>query len=825
MSIKFATTSSPNPPLPSPFAPFMASAVADAAPTSPNPPAPPKRIKKKVRVQELIEDEQLTKPVDTFHVHISDVRAVLRVAEARPVLLTFEFDNYWYAETDVWADNVEPIWGFNAASIHGHDGRKPMSADGEDKAPLRGIVTDAKFVYETEFGYKLHRKFLIVKLAERSPYGDVEWGQGIIPLDSVARGCPTTDVSIIAKDGVTCYGIVTCSIAMTNVQTVRAHLTDIKLSEYPEAYNYDVKLIYLEFGYNGFEAGYHRCTEKRSDGEPRFSAQPALEFDTTLRDMLASSSSGSRPLQMYFSVHRQVARNRTEEIGVGALPVRMLFPKVREGWMDLPTKFKVPLANYKGIIRGKILLRNIPQFSQLPGDDLVNADGNILPHDVDLTARKILPWVKLPKSWEQRSRPVMPSTPTWFGPREMDWKGSATTNGYSQSGTNGVARAHGHGYVTAGQYYSSMTESASDGGSESSASSPRRRAAQVNYDYRVAGNDLDTRRASIVQSRYITAEANCAVKPSTSPLTVRDQIYEAEAEVSYGAGADVESNRQNNSKDAQQIGASGAGNAKPQFEWMRGMTKEEELGTEPEEEKVTVWEKRWTQEVGKHREENMCQWNRFAKMNLSEAVVLNEGEGGQWSDPNESGEMLQGFRGRRSKSGKSIGSTGTAEAGVEIGSAVLSVASDDGHGTASRTTTEDALTMSQRLSTGPPSEENYEVESEGAGMEEIGEGEMTMGEEIGREAANVEDSVTGNGDVYEHDDGEREWTAILDRSSGRYFFAHKYTQESLWLPPGWERVEDDDGREYFIDHGKQRTQRGFPALEAKAYRESVYTGR
>lgn len=815
----------PNPPLLPPFASVMASAVADAAPNSPNSSDLPKRTKKKVRVQEVIEDEQLTKPLDTFHVHISDVRGVLRVAEARPVLLTFEFDNYWYAETDVWADNVEPIWGFNAASIHGHDGRKPVNADGEDKAPLRGIVPDAKFIYETEFGYKLHRKFLVVKLAERSPYGDVEWGQGTIPLDSIARGCPATDVSIIAKDGVTCYGNITCSIAMTNVQTVRAHLTDIKLSEYPEAYNYDVKLIYLEFGYNGFEAGYHKCTEKRSDGEPRFSAQPALEFDTTLQDMLASSSSGSRSLQIYFSVHRQVARNRTEEIGVGALPVRMLFPKVREGWMDLPTKFKVPLANYKGIIRGKILLRNIPQFSQLPGNDLVNIDGNIFPYDMDLTTRKILPWVKLPKSWEQRSKPVLASVRTGFVHSETDWKGSAATNGYTQSGANGVGRAHGNGYATVGQYYSSMTESASDGGSESSASSPRRRAAHVNYEYKVTGNDVDSRRVSNVQSRYTVTEANGAVKPATSPLAVRDQIYGAEAEVSYGAGTDIDSGRENGANDTRGNVARVPGKMRPRFEWMRGMTKEEELGIEAEEVKVTVSEKGWTQGLRKDEEENTDQWDKFARMNLSEAVVLNEGEGGLWGDPNESGEIIQGFRGKRSKSGKSIGSTGTAEAGVEIGSAVLSAASDDGYATASRTTTEDALTISQRLSTGPPSEERYEVEDEGAGMEEIGEGEMTMGEEIRGGVANGEESVTGKCDVYEQGEEESEWTAILDGSSGRYFFAHKYTQESLWLPPGWERTEDDDGREYFIDHGERKTQRKFPANEAKAYRESVYTSR
>lgn len=807
----------------------MTSAVATihSTPSPPLPNTPHKRAKKKVRVQEVIPDDEPTKPVDTFHVQISNVRAVLRVAEARPVFLTFEFDSYWYAETDVWSHNVEPLWAFNPASIRGHDGRKPVSADGHENLPLGRVIPDAKFIYETEFGYKLHRKFLIVKLSERSPYGDVEWGQGVVPLDSIARGCPSTDISIIAKDNHTCYGNVKCNITMANVQKVRAHLTDIKLSEYPEAYTYDVKLIYLEFGYTGFEAGYCKCTEKRSDGEPRFSAQPALDYDTSLRDMLTSGSA-SPSLKIYFSVHRQVARNRTEEIGVGALPVRMLFSKVHEGWMDLPTKFKVPLANYKGVIRGKILLRNIPQFSQLPGDDLVNVDGNILPLELDLTSRKLLPWLKLPKSREQKLTTPNESQPNDPGHKHTGPLGAPASNAPTHIGANGAMTVPANAYHVGGQYYSSMTESASDGGSESSVGSPRRKSGNRNNVKGGATHEADKRigqRGRQGRSQNAPADASNAASVATSPLASPGQMYTAETETNHVIGGD---------KSRDKVKRKGYGRVtqgRLRHEWMRGMTREEELGIEDDGDRV--------QEEVRSGE----QWERFAGLRIdgdnrgnheelgaADMVGTRWGyEGAQWDAAHDGREYGDGLRERRNKSGKSVGSAGTADGGVEIGSVVLSTASDDGYATGSRTTTEDVMMISQRFSTGPPSEERYEVEPvDEKGLGEVGHGIMTMGDELiggevmGNERAGGRD---GSGDEAYGYEEDAEWTAILDRSSGRYFFAHKYTQESLWLPPEWERMEDEDGREYFVDHGNRTTQREFPAMEARAYRESVYTAR
>eukprot|EP00177_Eucheuma_denticulatum_P005818 GFKZ01010620.1.p1 GENE.GFKZ01010620.1~~GFKZ01010620.1.p1 ORF type:complete len:806 (-),score=109.94 GFKZ01010620.1:1184-3601(-) len=803
----------------------MTSAVATvhSNPTSPLPNTPHKRAKKKVRVQEVIPHDEPTKLVDTFHVQISNVRAVLRVSEARPVFLTFEFDSYWYAETDVWSENVEPVWSFNPASICGHDGRKPVSADGHHNPPLGGVIPEAKFIYETEFGYKLHRKFLIVKLAERSPYGDVEWGQGVVPLDSIARGCPATDISILAKDNLTCYGTVTCNITMANVQKVRAHLTDIKLSEYPEAYTYDVKLIYLEFGYTGFEAGYCKCTEKRSDGEPRFSAQPALEYDTSLRDMLMSRS-GAPSLKIYFSVHRQVARNRTEEIGVGALPVRMLFSKVHEGWMDLPTKFKVPLANYKGVIRGKILLRNIPQFSQLPGDDLLNVDGNILPLEVDLTSRKLLPWLKLPKSRDQKMKVGNESHANDLGQKQTDPLAAPVGNASAHVGSNGGMVTAGNGNHVGGQYYSSMTESASDGGSESSVGSPRGRAGNRSNAMVVNSHEVDKRtgqRGRHGRSQNAPADASNAASVATSPLASPGQMYTAEADTNHVAGGEKEK--------VKRKGYGRVTQGRLRHEWMRGMTREEELGIEDDGDRV--------QEEVRSGE----RWERFADLRIDGGENGNHRElgaadmagttwgyeGKQWDAGHEGREYGDGLRERRNKSGKSVGSAGTADGGVEIGSVVLSTASDDGYATGSRTTTEDVMMISQRFSTGPPSEERYEVEPvDEKGLGEVGHGVMTMGDEliggegVGKGGAGGPDGFAEEAYGYEED---AEWTAILDRSSGRYFFAHRYTQESLWLPPEWERMEDEDGREYFVDHGSRTTQRDFPAVEARAYRESVYT--
>lgn len=730
-------------------------------------------------MREIIINDEPSKPIDSFRVNLSNVRASLRVAEARPVVLSFAFDNYWHAETNVFREeSVEPVWKFNADSFRGVDGTKltePKSQGPHFRPAPRGMVPNATFTYETEFGYKLHRKFLVVKLSERSPYQDVEWGTAVLPLDSIARGCEAVDLSIIAKDGVTCYGNVYFNVTMTNIQRVRAHLTDLKLSEYPEAYSYDVKLIYLEFGKSGFEKGFSKCTEKRSDAEPRFSAQPALEWDTTLHDMLTPSTTDSPALKIFFSVHRQVARNRTEQIGVGALPVRMLFSKVKEGWMDLPTKFKVPLANYKGVIRGKVLLRNIPQFSQLPGSDLVNVDGMIMPNDVDLESRKILPWVKLPKSGEVIAPPhagtaiAMPtnSKNTLAGTVANSLENFSEPSVGDSRRDDVIAKMNVNG-GSAQNFHSPVTESGSDGGSVSSrATSPAR-----NQPYQQVAN---TAVPQSVHRGPSQAVQHGVYEPREQYVSTG---YGQQAEVSARNEAHVADHNDNLSKlctGVENLAVSHLDQIRMIGALRNAQNEEVTSAGQADTAGRPVHQRQRSDGSGSSRRRT--------------SVV---------SDEAPDARELPWLRGRTSKSGKSIGSAGTADGGVEIGSVVLS---EEGYATGSRTTTEDALTPNHRLNPGPPPDDGADD----------GDADSTLAAAAGSGAQISEVE-------------EDEWMAIPDPVSQRYYFVSQDTQESLWLPPDWERMEDEEGRQYFVDHGARCTQRAFPAREARAYRESVYAG-
>ncbi|CAN8065747.1 unnamed protein product [Agarophyton chilense] len=747
---------------------------------------------------QVIPHDEPAKPVDTFHVTISNVRATLRVAEARPVILKFAFDNYWHAETDVFTlDSVNPTWRFNLNSVCGLDGRKPVTADGFEPHPTPHsdpIQPIARFIYETQFGYKLHRKYLIVTLCERSPYQDVVWGTAVVPLDSIARGCHALNMSIFAKHDLKYYGNVFCNITMTNVQRVRAHLTDLRLSEYPEIFSYDVKLIYLELGVHAFEHGFCRCTEKRSDAEPRFSAQPALEFDTTLRDMLISSTPNAPSLKIFFSVHRQVARNRTEQIGVGALPVRMLFSKVRHGWMGLPTKFRVPLADYRGIIRGKVLLRNIPQFSQLPGNDLTNVDGNITPAHVDLDSRRLLPWVKLPKSEERKRRLAnrehsthSPSTKPHHhyatsASDSMDEK-SVNLEPVAEHGVQAHRRELPTLNVKETEYNLPISES--DGGSEfsSRATSPR----------------VDGRLFAAVDSAYVR-DAHA----TRSPLRSRK-----------------------NHDEQPQARAQGSPSTVQRPAWTSSETGDDSTGTISKlRDRVDAHAVSHVEQIklfGALREANKESDGERCEEPARLRIPTGSGRSKprQHSDESSSSrappsrasdgaydehESPADARNRRTKSGKSFGSSCTTEGGTEADSTMLS---DDGCQVGSRTTTQDALTTSLKLNAYPPGDERFEYEvDELAGMCEAS-----------RSAPVPE--AHGTGTTLE---GVEEWLAVHDPGSSRFYFAHRYTQESLWLPPGWERMVDEEGRQYFVDHASQTTQWEFPASEARAYRESVYAG-
>lgn len=66
-----------------------------------------------------------------------------------------------------------------------------------------------------------------------------------------------------------------------------------------------------------------------------------------------------------------------------------------------------------------------------------------------------------------------------------------------------------------------------------------------------------------------------------------------------------------------------------------------------------------------------------------------------------------------------------------------------------------------------------------------------------------------------------EWVAIYHEPSQQHYFVHAETQESLWLPPEWGRMEDDAGIEYFVDHASKETTRHFPVNLARQYKDSV----
>eukprot|EP00178_Gracilaria_changii_P016261 TRINITY_DN460_c0_g3_i1.p1 TRINITY_DN460_c0_g3~~TRINITY_DN460_c0_g3_i1.p1 ORF type:complete len:776 (-),score=96.59 TRINITY_DN460_c0_g3_i1:1672-3999(-) len=752
--------------------------------------------KKKVRMQVIPHDEP-SKPVDTFHVNISNVHATLRVAEARPVILKFAFDNYWHAETDVFThDSVNPTWRFNLDTVCGLDGRKPVTADGlaPDLAPdVDPIQPSVRFIYETEFGYKLHRRYLIVTLCERSPYQDVVWGTGIIPLDSIARGCEALNMSIFAKDGLKHYGNVFCNITMTNVQRVRAHLTDLRLSEYPEIFSYDVKLIYLELGLHPFLHGFNRCTEKRSDAEPRFSAQPALEFDTTLHDMLTTSTPNAPSLKIFFSVHRQVARNRTEQIGVGALPVRLLFSKVRDGWMGLPTKFKVPLADYRGIIRGKVLLRNIPQFSQLPGSDLTNVDGTIMPQNVDLGSRKLLPWVKLPKAEERRLRLANEHDSNQSPVPKLHHFATSASDSLDEKSVNldsvseqRVRPHHNHVpvlNVREGEFHTPVSES--EGGSEASsrATSPRvdgRLFAAVDSAF---VRDTRSTRSPLPQKTSQTEQR--LPRSQESPGTVQRPVW------TMPDAADDSVSTISKLRDRVNPHAVSHVEQIKLFGALRGANKED--GGEPYED---YSRHRISASPGRSKPRQRSDESSSSRANPSGASEATY----------EENDSPQNMRSRQNKSGKSFGSSCTTEAGTEASSTVLS---EDGCQVGSRTTTQDALTTNQKLNGCPPADERYEYE----------EDEFAGAYEVSPDTSVPDYHITET-----TLEGDEEWLAVHDPGSSRFYFAHRYTQESLWLPPGWERMVDDEGRQYFVDHASQTTQWEFPATEARAYRESVYAG-
>lgn len=401
-----------------------------------------------------------------FRVKFSDVVLALPrgAAAAHPASLSFSFDSFWTAETTVTAPPD------TASADAGAETRHPLAfvnyANNSSKARrLDAPSSELRFIYETSLVSKLHRKFLVLTLTmprppaaddpDEPPQPDDRAGAGhprrdamspesspesppssspphqpheshkshkshqsqptisttaIISIDALARGCQRVALTFPdpRSPGAPCLGTVHFRVSVLHFERVQARLYDVKVADYPEKHIHDVKLLFIELGYRPSVEGHNNPTEKSSDAEPRFTKLPTLEKFCSLQEMLHGGAAPT-DLRIFFSLHRQVARTRTEEIGLGALPIHMLFSRVENGVMEEPTKFKVPLAGYKGLVKGKILLCNIPQWSQLGGDDLVNRDGVITPTHVDLNSRKLLPWMRLPRSNSSSRRTNAPS--------------------------------------------------------------------------------------------------------------------------------------------------------------------------------------------------------------------------------------------------------------------------------------------------------------------------------------------------------------------------------------------------------------------------------
>lgn len=388
------------------------------------------------------EEAQRTIPptLTKFNVCISNVHGVLHNVESGPVVLSFDFDNYWFAEANInvrsEVEDKEPRWHFNnsltrnltdetfssststppqltanATSLQAIDkcgSGSTLKIHEQQKQDDNNLCTPlsptAWFKYVTD-SRELHNKYMVVHLLKRKTTGEqFHVGHGSITLDAIARGCERLMISITKDNNAILrqVGQVYCNVSMVNEQTIEVDVKNIRLLKYPSKYREDLKFICMDLCCKPFENGYEAQTEKLRDRVPHYETQLFLKRRRTcLRSMHVSSSSGGISLKLCLSIRRQMSESRSEEIGMGALPIKLLFSKVVNGVMHKPSRFTVPFCESRGLVHGLIMLRNIPQFCQLLGVDLVNMNGVIVPVDVDPTTRKLLPWLKLPVTMEE----------------------------------------------------------------------------------------------------------------------------------------------------------------------------------------------------------------------------------------------------------------------------------------------------------------------------------------------------------------------------------------------------------------------------------------
>lgn len=694
-----------------------------------------------------------------FRVKFSDV--LLSFSSAVPsqnqASLTFSFDSFWTGETTATggARSKPTASGSNSEAEYALSFRSYSNNAGKTKT-LDAPEAEPRFMYETSLASKLHRKFLVLTLnmgaSSHSP-------TAIISIDSLARGCQRIALTFSDPANTSGPALATAHfrVSMLHFERVQAILSDVKVADYPEKYMHDVKMMFIEMGARPSPEGPINPTEKSSDSEPRFSKLPTLEKVCSLQEMLHGGAAPS-DLRIFFQLHRQVARTRTEQIGLGALPVHMLFSKVVSGRMEEPTKFKVPLAGYKGVVKGKIMLRNIPQWSQLGGDDLVNRDGTITPSGVDLNSRKLLPWMKLPRSVSSTRRPNAPSPSVRaYASPMMQPSGASMQHQPQHQHQHMHMRPHPSMVAPGGGYKPGIPSLP-----PSLQSTPDISAPLPPPD--ICGPPMAPAHMQQLPPSAKWPEGSIALPPSAhfgSPA-VRVNGHHRKPSADYFA--DVAAVTATGSVVAPSLDTptNVAAPSATTGETTAGSPPEHVIGpsgtgggTGTGSEGESVEREQDLQRDYQRQREEYQRSTYYALDHVAQAppsamylpyVNLEQDPGA----PVDSHVVVGG-----SKSSKSFGSSTT---GYEGGNSDLQVGSDDGH---------------------VPAPQSPMVE---------------------------------------------EWTAIPSANPEVFYFANSLTGESLWLPPGWERRLDGDGRPFFVDHENQQTQREFPAEEARRYKEMVESG-
>lgn len=708
--------------------------------------------------------------------------------------LTFSFDSFWTAETSQ-IDHSASAPDIEDASAT----RYPLqfvsfAAQFAKPKVLDEPMSDLRFIYETSLAHKLHRKCLVVTLNSASRPAPT----AVISVDSLARGCQRIALSLHdpTEPNRSPVAVASFRVSMLHYDRVQAVISDLKVVDYPEKHIHDVKLVFLEMGYRPFAEGYISSTEKSSDSEPVFVKLPTLERVCSLQEMLHGGAT-TTDLRIFFSLHRQVARARTEEIGLGALPVHMLFSRIEGGHMEVPSKFKVPLAGYKGIVKGKVMLYNISQWSQLGGDDLLNRDGVILPSSVDLQTRKLLPWLLLPRNTQPIGVPS-PAVRPYSSPNPPQLLHSSASAESAGSGSMSEPNSFGHMHPPPSAKWPETSNS-----SAYLVLPPNMAPSHAAYVPQGQGNlaipqatvALHTEGTANALSDNGSAPANVAVTPATAAPAVSAGNKQNIASEYYNAYAHHGAVSNDSARFSSAVAYGDppallrqASNAYDYYNnhYQAGSFAQEASSVYPE--KSLEGEQETQMEYQRQREQYQRQQQEYYLAVSGQQyshVEQAQAEGGldlQFQNLQVQDSVEQDSS-ARSHDSHSV--TVTGKSAKSVGSSTAGPAESADHSNGSG----DCALLQPVVLT----DKNVEQGSS-----------AVQGATVGVPTAQF-----------------CEWVAVKDVNSDNYYFANYYTNESLWLPPLWERLFDEHGYEFFVDHGSKTTQRQFPAEQARSYRESV----